>query len=74
MLHFTVICLLLLICLSGAQHVILNTSQGALQGTIEKSRADRQFFAFYGIPYAEPPLGELRFEVEYYFAMKYVIF
>ena len=43
--------------------VILTTKQGILKGGIEKSRGGRSFYSFYGIPFAEPPVGELRFKV-----------
>lgn len=36
---------------------------GSLAGSLMRSRRDREFFAFRGIPYAQPPLGQLRFEV-----------
>ncbi|KAL3282172.1 hypothetical protein HHI36_005366 [Cryptolaemus montrouzieri] len=37
-------------------------SDGELQGSIMKTRGGRAISAFQGIPYAEPPLGELRFK------------
>ncbi len=43
--------------------IIVNTSQGSLKGTLEKSRNGSDIFAFYGIPYAEPPVGKLRLKV-----------
>lgn len=41
----------------------LEIDQGTLNGTILQSRSGDYFHAFYGIPYAQPPVGELRFEV-----------
>ncbi|XP_046753939.1 juvenile hormone esterase-like [Diprion similis] len=35
--------------------------QGSLQGAILFSRQNRSIFAFYGIPYGQPPVGDLRF-------------
>jgi carboxylesterase type B len=37
--------------------------QGALQGKVMTSRKGRRIHAFQGIPYAEPPVGDLRFQV-----------
>lgn len=42
---------------------LANIKNGTLAGTVMKSRKGREFFGFRGIPYALPPLGELRFEV-----------
>lgn len=39
----------------------VNTGYGLLQGTYMTSRDGRVFSAFLGIPYAAPPVGELRF-------------
>lgn len=41
---------------------ILEIAQGKLKGSILKSRNGRNFTAFQGIPYAKPPVNELRFE------------
>jgi para-nitrobenzyl esterase len=38
-------------------------AQGALQGKVMTSRKGRRIHAFQGIPYAEPPVAELRFQV-----------
>lgn len=51
------------LCLKTGECVILETKQGKVLGHVEISRGGRQFYAFYGIPYAKPPVGELRFEV-----------
>lgn len=44
-----------------ADRIILN--QGILEGTTNTSRNGTVFRAYYGIPYAKPPLGRLRFQV-----------
>ena len=42
---------------------ILETNQGALKGETLSSRDGRPYHAFYSIPYAESPVGDLRFQV-----------
>ena len=42
---------------------IVKIKNGTIEGTFMKSRNGREFAAYRGIPYALPPLGELRFEV-----------
>ncbi|XP_065226484.1 juvenile hormone esterase-like isoform X1 [Planococcus citri] len=42
--------------------ILLTTKQGILKGEVSKSRSGRTFYTFYGIPYAEPPVGKLRFQ------------
>lgn len=46
-----------------ATATIVTIEQGTLNGTYLKARNGRMFNAFYGIPYAEPPVGNLRFKV-----------
>ncbi|KAH8369272.1 hypothetical protein KR009_006102 [Drosophila setifemur] len=41
---------------------VVQTTHGKVRGTRLKSLYDEQFYAFDGIPYAEPPLGDLRFK------------
>lgn len=38
-------------------------TKGSLKGLTLKSRNGRSYYSFRGIPYAKPPIGELRFEV-----------
>lgn len=45
------------------ESILVETKQGKVRGQTEISRSGRNFYAFYGIPYAEPPVGELRLEV-----------
>lgn len=42
---------------------ILYTNDGLIKGTVLTSRGGKKFRAFYGIPYALPPVGELRYKV-----------
>ncbi|XP_022907877.2 venom carboxylesterase-6-like [Onthophagus taurus] len=41
---------------------ILNTRLGKIQGIYESSYENRIYSAFYGVPYAKPPINNLRFE------------
>ncbi|XP_003427743.2 esterase B1 [Nasonia vitripennis] len=41
---------------------VVKTTCGRLRGSIQKSIEDYEYCAFKGIPYAEPPIGELRFQ------------
>lgn len=58
----------LFIVFSIINHVVLcsscetrvNISQGTVQGVKLKSKSNRNFSAFIGIPYGEPPIGNLR--------------
>lgn len=43
----------------------INLRQGQLFGSSFKTRTGRNFTAFQGIPYAKPPIGDLRFKVIY---------
>ena len=42
---------------------IVNTTLGGLQGLTSFSRDGREYSDYRGIPFAKPPVGELRFEV-----------
>ena len=66
--YISFFCVLLLLPLFAAGSEtqtlpIVVTKSGLVQGTEETSFESRQFFSFRGIPYAEPPLGPLRFKV-----------
>ena len=41
----------------------INIEQGTLKGKIKKDFKGNVFYAFFSVPYAKPPVGELRFEV-----------
>ena len=40
--------------------LLVNISQGLLKGTTLETSNGRKISAFLGVPYAEPPVGELR--------------
>lgn len=42
---------------------VVHTENGFIRGVIKKSRDQKKYFAFLGIPYAVAPIGNLRFEV-----------
>jgi len=41
----------------------VQTENGSLKGKVSVSRNGRRFYEYLGIPYAQPPVGELRYEV-----------
>ncbi|KAJ8983203.1 hypothetical protein NQ317_016424 [Molorchus minor] len=48
--------------LQAAEEVILELPDGTIKGNIEITLTNRTFYSFMGIPYAEPPVDELRFQ------------
>ncbi|XP_045476842.1 juvenile hormone esterase-like [Harmonia axyridis] len=48
--------------LNNGQTPIVTSSLGQYQGTLMTTRLGKQIFAFRGIPYAQPPVNELRFK------------
>lgn len=44
---------------------IVEISHGQLRGTLFDNLEGNKFCAFLGIPYAKPPVGNLRFKVRY---------
>ncbi|XP_043270961.1 venom carboxylesterase-6-like [Venturia canescens] len=47
---------------TAAASPMVHVKNGTLEGSIMQSRNGREFAAFRGIPYAQPPIGSLRFE------------
>lgn len=43
---------------------VLELTQGKIQGSIRSNLFGDKFYAFQGIPYAQPPIGALRFKVK----------
>lgn len=48
---------------SVSHEIEIKTKQGILDGFEMESRNGTTFYAFLGIPYAKPPVGNLRFQV-----------
>lgn len=47
--------------------MIVEVEQGKLEGLTQKSiLTGNDYYAFLGIPYGKPPVGELRFQVSRY--------
>jgi carboxylesterase type B len=46
-----------------AERPLVTTTLGELEGVWQTSAKGLQYAAFMGIPYAQPPVGDLRFEV-----------
>ncbi|PSN30976.1 hypothetical protein C0J52_24737 [Blattella germanica] len=50
-------------CIEAQSDLVVHIEEGAIRGTTLTSlRNNRTFYAFLGIPYAEPPIGKLRFK------------
>lgn len=45
------------------KQVKVELSQGIIQGELQTAGPSRHFYAFYGIPYAKPPVEEHRLKV-----------
>lgn len=54
---------LLFFFISGVRSSVVEVKQGKVKGLLLKSRNGTSYYAFYGIPFAKPPVGHLRFEV-----------
>jgi len=48
---------------AAVKHVIRNTEYGKVRGVLEHVHHGKVVEKFLGIPYAQPPVGKLRFEV-----------
>lgn len=46
----------------GGDAPVVELVNGKVKGEEKESRDDRDFYAYRGIPFAKPPVGELRFE------------
>jgi len=44
---------------------VIRITKGAIRGQTLKSRDGQDFYSFTAVPYAKPPLGELRFMVNF---------
>lgn len=53
----------ILISVTKAQEPLLEISQGVLQGSVFQNRDGGTLYGFRRIPYAQPPIDDLRFKV-----------
>jgi len=53
----------LLLKIVNADRPLVKTELGQLEGVWQLSENGLKYAAFMGIPYAKPPVGDLRFEV-----------
>ncbi|XP_037793387.1 esterase FE4-like [Penaeus monodon] len=62
--HLAPALLLWLSAAAAAQEetVAVQLQQGAIEGSKSEAKGGRTFYSFLGIPYAEPPVGSLRFK------------
>ena len=49
----------------ACENTVIRVKQGRLRGIVEKTSYGDEYLAFRGIPYAKPPLGPLRFKVNF---------
>lgn len=56
----TLLCIFILKCFIVVGEIV-STENGQLNGTTLQTWTEQSFHAFYGIPYAQPPIGILRF-------------
>ena len=55
--------ILILVHFTNAEDIIVNTVNGAVEGEKRTNTIDQsEFYAFHAIPYASPPVSELRFK------------
>lgn len=54
-----------LVTIVAVQCVMLETDEGFVKGKYLRSNNGKKFTGFIGIPYAEPPIGPLRFKVNF---------
>ena len=43
--------------------LVVETSKGKIRGFVDRSILGDEYLAFKGIPFAKPPVGQLRFQV-----------
>jgi len=62
--HITLVCSVAVLHYVEADRPRVETSLGQVEGVWQTSGKGLKYAAFMGIPYAKPPINELRFEVK----------
>lgn len=63
-----VLCLIIFSATGNDEFRTVQTQYGAVRGKLLSTLYDEKpYYNFLGIPYANPPLNELRFKVSYYY-------
>lgn len=57
----------------SSRRLEIELSEGVLSGVQEKLPNGENFYAFRGVPYAQPPVGNLRFKVNTMFELRCAI-
>nr|ADZ96218.1 JHE-like carboxylesterase 2 [Pandalus japonicus] len=52
----------LIVCAGELEAPVISTEEGNVAGVVEEASNGKPFHSYYGIPYATPPVGELRFK------------
>lgn len=52
------------------EHLIVRTKYGSIEGFKFESARGLEFDAFLGIPFAKPPVGDLRLEVRLFYSFR----
>ncbi|XP_075216336.1 esterase E4-like [Lycorma delicatula] len=64
--YFVLVLVLVLVIITSCQHssvdVLVDTPTGVIRGHVLETWTKNKYYAFKGIPYAEPPIGKLRFK------------
>lgn len=51
---------------------LVDTEGGRVSGILEKTQKGRELHSYYGIPFAQPPVGKLRFKVTIYTHVSFI--
>lgn len=57
----------LILLAASIESVVVQTQYGFIRGITNTTETGTVFYNFFGIPYARPPIGTLRFRVNIYF-------
>lgn len=58
------------LCFRNVFGIFVTTEKGIVSGVKLVSRGGAPYYAYFAIPYAKPPVGELRFQVNTHFDAK----